>query len=62
MSFNPCFNGFTSLTTVLERGCVNLNGSFNPCFNGFTSLTFFHQVKSRELISVSILVLMDSLL
>ena len=39
MSFNPCFNGFTSLTTVLERGCVNLNGSFNPCFNGFTSLT-----------------------
>ena len=38
--FNPCFNGFTSLTDkeILEQR--KKIERFNPCFNGFTSLTY----------------------
>ena len=37
-SLNPCFNGFTILTTV-KNGVDLTQGSLNPCFNGFTILT-----------------------
>ena len=42
--FNPCFNGFTSLTSNLARTDERDVLSFNPCFNGFTSLTYVKSI------------------
>ena len=39
LSFNPCFNGFTSLTSMKYKYINQIKDGFNPCFNGFTSLT-----------------------
>ena len=38
--FNPCFNGYSTLTTHLSSLSSFVNGSFNPCFNGYSTLTF----------------------
>ena len=37
--FNPCFNGYSTLTLLgVERYMEQLR-SFNPCFNGYSTLT-----------------------
>ena len=61
--FNPCFNGFTTLTGVKMKDITVGEASFNPCFNGFTTLTFAKRLMNEfQQSTVSILVLMDSLL
>ena len=37
--FNPCFNGYSSLTRLYESLGESLDGGFNPCFNGYSTLT-----------------------
>jgi len=59
--FNPCFNGFTTLTEGVWKKRPDLKG-FNPCFNGFTTLTKYIIIMLLSNKLVSILVLMDSLL
>ena len=61
-SFNPCFNGFTTLTKMGFELDDSYYISFNPCFNGFTTLTGSSPDKPSTISGVSILVLMDSLL
>ena len=39
--FNPCFNGFTTLTDEFKYHFVENPDGFNPCFNGFTTLTMY---------------------
>ena len=37
--FNPCFNGYSTLTgKKMLVGAFN-NYGFNPCFNGYSTLT-----------------------
>ena len=43
--FNPCFNGFTSLTITMLNNSTQVAISFNPCFNGFTSLTAYKELQ-----------------
>ena len=61
-SFNPCFNGFTTLTKMGFELDDSYYISFNPCFNGFTTLTHAYSTIDNSIKNVSILVLMDSLL
>ena len=39
LSFNPCFNGTYSLTSIETIDKKVARSSFNPCFNGTYSLT-----------------------
>ena len=38
-SFNPYFNGFTTLTKRKDGKPMFMDLGFNPYFNGFTTLT-----------------------
>ena len=43
LSFNPCFNGYSTLT---ERYSVKFKANakgFNPCFNGYSTLTLLQK-------------------
>ena len=63
MCFNPCFNGFTTLTHINKKIYrIYKRQGFNPCFNGFTTLTGYKKIYIPMAEEVSILVLMDSLL
>ena len=42
VSFNPCFNGYSSLTTPVSTATIIKSCSFNPCFNGYSSLTYLN--------------------
>ena len=37
--FNPCFNGYTTLTIERRKQLERKYEGFNPCFNGYTTLT-----------------------
>ena len=61
--FNPCFNGYSTLTEEDDDLFFEDYEGFNPCFNGYSTLTI---IDNTNLLSpgymVSILVLMDTLL
>ena len=40
VSFNPCFNGYSTLTNQGFNNQQQAQMSFNPCFNGYSTLTF----------------------
>ena len=62
MGFNPCFNGYSTLTSFsIERRWLHMS-SFNPCFNGYSTLTPVDVTLGGSAERVSILVLMDTLL
>ena len=63
LCFNPCFNGYSTLTSDEIADGVVVTTCFNPCFNGYSTLTFTGEL-TNEIFSywVSILVLMDTLL
>jgi len=46
--FNPCFNGYSTLTSRILP-FWNRRRSFNPCFNGYSTLTdlFVNQYESQ---------------
>ena len=46
--FNPCFNGFTTLTYKKGNVPQGADVSFNPCFNGFTTLTLKYCIPGEE--------------
>ena len=62
LSFNPYFNGYSTLT--IKRIADNKNyRSFNPYFNGYSTLTGNTSLPLvLNIIFVSILILMDTLL
>ena len=37
--FNPCFNGYSTLTCPLRSWIWGWWNGFNPCFNGYSTLT-----------------------
>ena len=37
--FNPCFNGYSTLTNIKKQKGRVYNLRFNPCFNGYSTLT-----------------------
>ena len=37
--FNPCFNGYSTLTILDGWVEMVINCGFNPCFNGYSTLT-----------------------
>ena len=37
--FNPCFNGYSTLTKEGFNLIISRNPRFNPCFNGYSTLT-----------------------
>ena len=37
--FNPCFNGYSTLTSKSDKELYCQSGCFNPCFNGYSTLT-----------------------
>ena len=39
VSFNPCFNGYSTLTITKRRIALSEPKCFNPCFNGYSTLT-----------------------
>jgi len=57
--FNPCFGGFCSKTQQVKELRNELEQCFNPCFGGFCSKTEVRLNNLFELLSVSILVLVD---
>ena len=59
--FNPCFNGYSTLTAVPFISAILFTG-FNPCFNGYSTLTLTNKLNNIYTGIVSILVLMDTLL
>ena len=38
-SFNPCFNGYYTFTSLLGLNYIIVMWSFNPCFNGYYTFT-----------------------
>ena len=60
--FNPCFNGYSTLTKDKVSEEYKFTGSFNPCFNGYSTLTSCEKLDELYVNQVSILVLMDTLL
>ena len=61
-SFNPYFNGYSTLTSKLAL-ILALPSCFNPYFNGYSTLTQWRKRKNkRKKGVVSILILMDTLL
>ena len=61
IGFNPYFNGYSTLTDQQEDMKQNTKKGFNPCFNGYSTLTHMALLE-LEILRVSILVLMDTLL
>ena len=37
--FNPCFNGYSTLTDTRFIDPSRWDSGFNPCFNGYSTLT-----------------------